>query len=147
MSSISSGARQQHLARQALDILASQGGILKRTVVMAQMIRLAGAVTELPTALFEDFMALAAGLPADAMPEQVAPPAVEQLPETFDELADGVQEWLEEFPETLLEQCLRLDAVRVFWPAATRRERLFYGARGAVWPTSHHWLVSSAIPK
>ena len=54
----SGGARQQHLARQALDILNNQGGIGKRAVVVAQLKRLAGVVPELPTALFEDLPSL-----------------------------------------------------------------------------------------
>ena len=122
---MNSGARQQHLARQALDILACQGGIGKRAVVLAQLVRLAGVVPELPTVLFEDFLALAAGQGPDPLPEQIASPPVEPLPETFEELAKQAQPWLEEHPETLLEQSLRLDAVRVFWGAATKRERLF----------------------
>ena len=122
---MNSGARQQHLARQALDILDNQGGLGKRAVVIAQLVRLAGVVPDLPTALFEDFLALAAGLPADALPQQVAPPPVEGLPETFEAFANQAEEWLEQFPERHLEQCLRLGAVSVLWGAATKRERLF----------------------
>jgi hypothetical protein len=106
-------------------MLDNQGGLGKRAVVVAHLVRLAGVVPDLPTALFEDFLALAAGLPADALPQQVAPPAVEGLPESFEAFAMQAETWLEQFPERHLEQCLRLDAVRVLWGAATKRERLF----------------------